>query len=1079
MLKRFKSFLMFCTFVLICLLTANFRVKANDELSTKVMSYVVTGEKLEELEGAVTVDLPLTLYGNTNRLTVNEGEYAFSFFEEKGYVIANSGLTYPFRVVQDHYFNAYFRNSNDAHIVVVDANLKLIDQFTVEENTLLNEVDFNAYLEKLPAAAPGYERVGWDYDFTQPVSGLVVIRVKYQASSETFTVIYDNGAELNEVEVQYGKTFTVTATPEKDGQEFKYWLLNDQIASYNLTYTFSVYSDVTVEAIYDEEGSNVDVYTLLRQLVLDSEDGKKIFIAQTTTSLEKNKIVEQGLLVLESLEDEVSELTFETEGARRIRALRVSPNGEYAVSVSVNGLNNLYARSYVVVERVDGENASYDVIFSEDIVKVEKELNYLTVQEARDAAENSIVTVKGVITAIHGTNFYLQDNTAAIYVYLSESTVGFGEHFTPGNEVIITAKRDTYNGLIQLRFVESVEVLQRGVMIPEPIDIVGVDTNVFTENQAKIANIIGLTVKTIPSIGTSGYNVTLTDGTKDIILRVEKYIEDFAKVNDLFKTVIKEGQRLDLQVVGIGYYNNPQLTLLSVNNLVLSKETLENYLQPILNPGTNVTSNISLITNYFVGSTEYQIIWSSNNENVITNEGIVIRPIGENVTVILTATIPISETDTVVLTYEVVVIAEGEEPKSQTFVETFDGISLPTGSTYGAGSYTGVNSVVWTYAGAQDPTNTSSGNFSIDGKGILLRRASDSYIEATFTGGLTYFAFEYRKAYTSKDARNIEVIITSPELAEPIVRETGDFGSGTGDDPTVYIFVIDDVTILGEFTIKIKLTGNATTNRHVTIDNITWTTYGEPKELTDEEYLDIAGQYVTSELAWLNDAEVSNSLDLPQHHPNYKDLRFEWESSNPSVISNDGVYTQPEEDTEVTLILKVFIPSNTTDVADMTFEYTVTAKGKPQQGSTQTITYTFTNKFWGANYEIEGGSSGTENWTSGKEGYGFDAVRGVQVTSGSSGANGTSTRSFTNVTSIEVIYATNKSGGKGNIILEIGGAEVLDFVADYKSDDGDGSVTRSAGVVPIDNLSGNIKITVTCTANSIYIYSIKITYIPG
>ncbi len=47
MLKRFKSFLMFCTFVLICLLTANFRVKANDELSTKVMSYVVTGEKLE------------------------------------------------------------------------------------------------------------------------------------------------------------------------------------------------------------------------------------------------------------------------------------------------------------------------------------------------------------------------------------------------------------------------------------------------------------------------------------------------------------------------------------------------------------------------------------------------------------------------------------------------------------------------------------------------------------------------------------------------------------------------------------------------------------------------------------------------------------------------------------------------------------------------------------------------------------------------------------------------------------------------------------------------------------------------
>lgn len=322
---------------------------------------------------------------------------------------------------------------------------------------------------------------------------------------------------------------------------------------------------------------------------------------------------------------------------------------------------------------------------------------------------------------------------------------------------------------------------------------------------------------------------------------------------------------------------------------------------------------------------------------------------------------------------------------------------------------------------------------------------------------------------TNRNARKVGLFINGELKAEFELNK---------DNSEVQVFEVKNINIPGTFTLELRHTASGSSRAQITIDNLTWTTFGEPKELTDEEYLDIAGQYVTSELAWLNDAEVSNSLDLPQHHPNYKDLRFEWESSNPSVISNDGVYTQPEEDTEVTLILKVFIPSNTTDVADMTFEYTVTAKGKPQQGSTQTITYTFTNQSWGANYEIEGGSSGTENWTSGKDGNGFTAGQGVQVTAKQSGANGTSTRSFTNVTSIEVIYSTNKSKGKGNITLEIGGAEVLDFVADYKESDGDGRVTRSAGVVPIDNLSGKIKITVTCTENSIYIHSIKITYIP-
>src|SRR5690554_2598158 len=56
---------------------------------------------------------------------------------------------------------------------------------------------------------------------------------------------------------------------------------------------------------------------------------------------------------------------------------------------------------------------------------------------------------------------------------------------------------------------------------------------------------------------------------------------------------------------------------------------------------------------------------------------------------------------------------------------------------YGDGNYTGDNGVTWTYGHA-----STENSYPISGAGLMLRRASDSYLEATITGGIENFSFD-------------------------------------------------------------------------------------------------------------------------------------------------------------------------------------------------------------------------------------------------------------------------------------------------------------------------------------------------
>lgn len=138
----------------------------------------------------------------------------------------------------------------------------------------------------------------------------------------------------------------------------------------------------------------------------------------------------------------------------------------------------------------------------------------------------------------------------------------------------------------------------------------------------------------------------------------------------------------------------------------------------------------------------------------------------------------------------------------------------------------------------------------------------------------------------------------------------------------------------------------------------------------------------------------------------------------------------------------------------------------------ESVTYTFQSKSWTA---VLGNSTTFANWTSGKDGAGWASSQGVQVTTAASGANATSPISYSNISKIVVVYNTNKSSGKGIIKIQVGeNAEKSNNVA--YSGSGDGRSSNYTTEFDNINQSGSVKLTVTCSTNSIYVHQIIITY---
>lgn len=153
------------------------------------------------------------------------------------------------------------------------------------------------------------------------------------------------------------------------------------------------------------------------------------------------------------------------------------------------------------------------------------------------------------------------------------------------------------------------------------------------------------------------------------------------------------------------------------------------------------------------------------------------------------------------VTEDLTIYAKWDEETVQkvTFIETFEKFNL-SGSSYNSGSYTGVNSVLWTYEKARGDQKLNEKAITFNENGLL---------KATISGGMCELSFQFVRAFTGTKARTIQVLVNGI-LIDTISVST------TSDTAQVYNKVFD---IKGEFQLTIKTSG-----AQIKIDDLSWTT---------------------------------------------------------------------------------------------------------------------------------------------------------------------------------------------------------------------------------------------------------------
>lgn len=294
-----------------------------------------------------------------------------------------------------------------------------------------------------------------------------------------------------------------------------------------------------------------------------------------------------------------------------------------------------------------------------------EEIPVSTISEIKSLPIDSNVITKGIVTSLIGNSAFIQDNTGGIYLYLGENT-SYASILVVGNEVLVSGKMGKHNDQIQITSIDNIELLNENQDLPAAVVIEELDLDDILEQQGKLITINGLTIKSIPTIGTAAYSVVVTDGTVDLEIRVDQYISTFAEVKALFEGAYV-GQGINLVNIPVGRFKEkPQVMASLVSQLVLqplSQELLESILEDELNPGVVTTEDLNLLTSIKISNTTYSVTWSSDNP-AITNMGIVTRPeAGEDdVVVTLTAIVRNFENETVTtLTYGIIVHAEVDD----------------------------------------------------------------------------------------------------------------------------------------------------------------------------------------------------------------------------------------------------------------------------------------------------------------------------------------------------------------------------------------------------------------------------------
>ena len=172
----------------------------------------------------------------------------------------------------------------------------------------------------------------------------------------------------------------------------------------------------------------------------------------------------------------------------------------------------------------------------------------ITIAEARALNENETAIVEGVVTFIDGRNIYIQDETAAIDLFLNYNTVP--ETLALGDKVRALGTKTVYNGLVELTGIDgTVESEFRIVSSGNDFEA----DNMLQSTRVQIVDAV------MGAIDNNGNTIITQDNNEMVIYRLP-VVEG-----------LMEGDLVTLTAVVGCYNNNIQLRVNSAEDVIVTK----------------------------------------------------------------------------------------------------------------------------------------------------------------------------------------------------------------------------------------------------------------------------------------------------------------------------------------------------------------------------------------------------------------------------------------------------------------------------------------------------------------------------
>ncbi len=241
----------------------------------------------------------------------------------------------------------------------------------------------------------------------------------------------------------------------------------------------------------------------------------------------------------------------------------------------------------------------------------------ITIEEALNSADNTVVYTKGYICGVVGNNVYIEDHTGGIYVYCGQSSL-LGSYASLGKGITVKGTKTTYSGLVELTNITSLEYTNDEIELT-PVTLTSVSENNLNKY---ISNLVNLTVSisSLPSsyqLEGKDNSFKISDGTNETTVFISKYVSSNKKT-EIF-TILKSltiGETINITNGVVSCHNTCQIVITEYTTI--SKGKVEE--SGIKTNLTSIKVKPNTSFNDAIKNLEVLLCYSNNTTTKINND---------------------------------------------------------------------------------------------------------------------------------------------------------------------------------------------------------------------------------------------------------------------------------------------------------------------------------------------------------------------------------------------------------------------------------------------------------------------------